>query len=47
LGNPGALHDAHLHNMIMNPHPDSQFVTDHDALAFKLYQNGRYNSFSN
>jgi len=26
--------------MIINPHPDSQFVTDEDAMAFRLYQNG-------
>lgn len=40
LSNPGVLHDPLLHNMIVNPHPDSQFVTDEDAMAFRLYQNG-------
>ena len=43
LGLTGTLHDPSVHNMIINPHPDSQFVTDEDAMAFKLYQNGIYN----
>jgi len=40
LSNPGVLHEPLIHNMIINPHPDSQFVTDEDAMAFRLYQNG-------
>lgn len=42
LGPTGTLHDPLSHNFAVNPHPDSQFVTDQDALAFKLYQNGKF-----
>lgn len=37
LGAPGSFHDPAIHNQKINPHPDSQFVTSADALAFKNY----------
>eukprot|EP01016_Furgasonia_blochmanni_P023705 TRINITY_DN2556_c0_g1_i1.p1 TRINITY_DN2556_c0_g1~~TRINITY_DN2556_c0_g1_i1.p1 ORF type:complete len:353 (-),score=98.93 TRINITY_DN2556_c0_g1_i1:153-1124(-) len=39
IGNPSEFHDPLMHNYLTNPHPDSQFVTSDDALAFKHYMN--------
>jgi hypothetical protein len=40
LGSIGLLHEPEIHNMLINPDPDSQFVTAEDANAYKNWQNG-------
>ena len=40
LGSVGLLHEPETHNMLINPDPESQFVTAEDANAYKNWQNG-------